>query len=369
LILSGVGAQLWPTPHPKLMRTAQLLAGPVCVGLTTFWIRSWLGAAQRDGLMCWTLRATAVFSPLAGLGCLALPSAQQLPAATAVSLAGGVLTLWLAVRAGLMGDGLSPLMAAGCLLTLPAIAGLYGVAMKLPGMGVALHAMLALCAALSNGLTGLALWRRDRQHWRARPRGDAARFDPVTRLHGGIALVQKMVKAQRRRRRTRREGAVLAILVFDVHRVAAQAGTAGVNEMFICIAGRIQRQVGAVNPVGRYYERCFVTLVETIHSPARLRTLGLKMASSLRRPMQVTAGSGERVEIRADIGVGVVRLSAGSAPVEDILHDAQRMAEAARRTPSRTAILDPTSGEVVAVEHADLGPRRGRHARVAPVGL
>jgi hypothetical protein len=65
----------------------------------------------------------------------------------------------------------------------------------------------------------------------------------------------------------------------------------------------------------------------------------------------------------------VVRLSAGSAPVEDILHDAQRMAEAARRTPSRTAILDPTSGEVVAVEHADLGPRRGRHARVATVGL
>jgi GGDEF domain-containing protein len=316
------------------------------------------------------LRAAAVLAPLAGLACLALPAVQQLPAAAAVSLLGGVLTLWLAVRAWALGDPLAPLMAAGCLLTLPAIAGLYALAMNLPGMGLAQHAALALCAALSSALTGLALWRRDRHLWRVRPRKTpAARIDPVTRLHGGVGVVQKMIKAQRRRRRTRRDGAVLAIVVFDVHRIAAQAGTAGVNEMFICLAGRIQRQVGVVNPVGRYYERCFVTLVETIHSPGWLRTLGLKVASSLRRPLEVVAATGERIEIRPDIGVGVVHLSAGSTPVEDILYDAQRMAEAARSMPSRAAMLDPVSGDVVPVERANLGRRRVRHSRLAAQGL
>ena len=39
---------------------------------------------------------------------------------------------------------------------------------------------------------------------------------------------------------------------------------------------------------------------------------------------------GQRMEVRADVGVGVVHLSRDHADVEDILHDAQRMAEAAR---------------------------------------
>lgn len=365
LVLSGVAAQLWSTAHPKLMQAAQVLAGPVCVGLSNFWIRGWLAAAQRDGLMSWSLRGGAVLSPVAGLACLALPIAQQLPAAAAVSLLGGVMTAWLTLRAGLMGDRLAPVMAAGCLLTLPAIAGMYALAMNLPGTGLAVHAALAVCAAAANGLTGFALWRRDRHQWRTRSHRRASRFDPVTRLHGGISLVHKLIRAQRRRSRTGRDGAVLAVLVFDVERIAAQAGTAGTNEMFICIAGRIQRQVGVVNPVCRYYERCFVVLVESIQSTAWLRTLGLKVAASLQRPMEVTAATGERIAIKADIGVGVVHLTRGAAAVEDILHDAQRMAQAARAMRSRAAILDPGCGQVVPVEQASLGRRRGG-AHLAP---
>jgi hypothetical protein len=155
------------------------------------------------------------------------------------------------------------------------------------------------------------------------------------------------------------------VLVFDVDRVAAQAGPAGVNEMFICIASRIQRQVGVVNPVCRYYERCFVSLVESIQSRSWLRTLGLKVAASLRRPMQVMSASGERIEITADIGVGVVHLSRGTSAVEDILDEAQRMAQAARGMRSRAAIFDPAAGRILPVEQADLGPRRSAQAQLA----
>ena len=365
-VLSGVGAEMWELLDGLRLHHAQVLAGPVCVGLSNFWIRGWLNAAQRDRIMSHTLSGSALLLPIAGLACLALPARQQIPAAAAAALLGSTLTLWLTVRAWLMGDRLAPVMSVGCLLTLPAIAGLHAAALNLLAPGWP-NVAIALCAALSNGLTGFALWRRDRHEWKAR-REDRpiSEFDPVTKLYGSVSLVQRLIKAQRRRRRTRRDGAVLAIIVFDVDRIASQVGTAGLNEVFINIAGRIQRQVGVVNPVGRYYDRCFVSLVETIQSPAWLRTLGLRVSSSLRRPMEVMGAGGRRVEVRADVGVGVVHLTGSAESVEDILHDAQRMAEAARVMRSRAAILDPDSGEVVPVEQANLGPRRHARARLVP---
>jgi GGDEF domain-containing protein len=368
LILSGVATEIWPVLDPKRVQSAQVLAGPVCIGLSNFWIRDWLNANQRDRFMATALRVSAVLLPLAGLACLALPDMFQVPAAGAVSISGGLLTLWLMLRAWLMGDRLAPVMSAGCLLTLPAIAGLHAVAIHGPGgFELPTHAATALCAALSNGFTGFVLWRRDRHAWRTRrEEGMPLRTDPVTQLSSGVSLVRKLVNAQRRRHRTRRDGAVLAILVFDVERIAAQAGTAGVNEVFICIARRIQRQVGVINPVGRYYDSCFVTLAETIQSPAWLRTLGLRVASSLRRPMEVMTAAGQRIELTADVGVGVVHLSRAPAAVEDILDEAQRMAQAARGMRSRAAIFDPSSGEVVPVEQANLGPRRHGYRQWVP---
>ncbi|MGV3571772.1 MAG: diguanylate cyclase domain-containing protein [Ramlibacter sp.] len=359
LVLSGVLRQANP-PEAARLQAMQVLAGPLCVGLSNFWISGWLRAAHRDRLMAALLGLSALLLPALGLLALLLPREQQLPAAAAVSLLGGALTLWLTLRGWLMGDPMALAMAAGCLLTLPAIGGLYAMAMQLAPFGVGTQALLALCAALSNGLTGLVLWRRDRHEWRASRRDAAvARRDPVTRLHSGAEVVRKLLRAQRRRRRTGREGALLAVTVFDVQRIATHTGTAGVNEMWVALAARLQRQVGVVNPVGRYWDRCFIVLVETIPSRAALRTLGLRVAASLRQPVEVTGLGGERMLVHADLGVGVVHLPTAGAPVEDILDEAQQLAEAARRLPSRAAIFDPTCGEVVAVEQASLGPRRG----------
>lgn len=366
VLLSGIPRAIFPDLSQQRLQVAQVLIGPFCSALGNYWIRGWLAAHQRDRFMEVSLRLSALATPPLGLACLTLPAGQQLPAAAFICLANSVLVLWLGVRGFLLGDRLALGIALGCLLMLPAVAGLYAMAMGLPGIGVGLQALFALSAALCVAVIGLMLWQRNRHERRARP-DDAgpSQFDPVTKLYSGISLVRKLIKAQRRRRRTRREGALLAVMVFDTDRVLAQASTSGLNEMFIHLATRIQRQVGVVNPVGRYYDHCFITLVETIHSPAWLRTLGLRVASSLRRPMEITALDGQRVEIRADVGVGVVHLSREHADVEDILHDAQRMAEAARGMRSRAAMLDPHTGEVVPVEHANLGPRRhGNPAQV-----
>lgn len=360
LVLSGVLRHLHP-PGPARLHLMQVLAGPLCVGLSMFWIRGWLRAGQRDRLMALGLSASALLLPVLALAALALPRVQQLPAAAAVSLAGSALTLWLTVRAWAMGDRMALVMAAGCMLTLPAIAGLYAMAMQLAHFGTGTQALLALCAALSNGLTGLVLWRRDRHEWKAaQRRGAAGTQDPVTKLPGGAALVRKLLHAQQRRRRTGREGALLAILVFDVQRLAGQVGTVGMNEMYAELAARIQRQAGVVNPVGRYWDRCFIVLVETIPAATVLRTLGLRVAVSLRHPIQVTGHAGDPVSIQADVGVGVVHLPATHVEVEDALDAAQRMAEAARGMRSRAAMLDPASGTVVALEQVRFGARRAR---------
>lgn len=366
LLLCGVPAAVWPGLDTRLLHVLQVLAGPATAGLSAYWMRSWLNASQRDRLMANILLASAALLPLAGLACLTLPRGQQLPAAAIISTAAAAVALWLTVRAWLMGDRLALAMAAGRALVLPAIVGLHAIAMNLPGIGLGLHAAIAACSALGNGLIGFVLWRRDRHEWRAQSEDGHSQYDPVTKLHSGIGLVRRLIHAQRRRRRTRRDGAVIAIRVFDIDRVTSVVGSGGTNEMFIAIANRIQRQVGVVNPVGRYYDSCFVTLVEAIHSTAWLRTLGLRVASSLRRPIEVTAQDGRRVEVRADIGVGVVHLARSHVPIEDVLHDAQRMAEAARGMRSRAAIFDAASGEVVPVEQANLGPRRPGHPAQVP---
>lgn len=367
-LLSGVLDVLDTTSDLDVLEAAQVMAGPLCVGLSAFWIGGWLNARHRERLMARTLRLAALVAPLAALACFALPPAQRLPAAGALALLAASMTLWVIWRASLMGDRLAPAMAFGCLLTLPAIAGMYATAMQLPGVTAVWQGLFALCAALSNGLIGFVLWQRDKHDWRARHEDSSSDFDPVTRLHTGVTLGQRLVKAQLRRRRMKRDGAVLAVLVFNVDRVKAQAGARGVNEMFIALAGRIKRQVGVVNPVGRYYDRCFICLVETIDAPVWLRTLGLRVACSLRRPMEIGTGDGQRMEIHPDIGVGIVHLTPLDANLDDLLHDAERMAEAARGMPSRTAMLDPGTGNVVPVEQAQLAVRRALHPVRAGAG-
>jgi GGDEF domain-containing protein len=366
LVLSGVLRHL---AHPAAgrLQALQVLAGPWCVALANCWIQGWLAARERDRLMAGVLRCSALGLPLLAVVLLWLPADQQLPAAAALSLAGGALTCWLTFRSWIFGDRLALPMAAGCLFTLPALAGLYALAIDGEGWPWSAQAAVALSATLGNALTGRMLWRRERHVWRTRETGSVPAIDPVTRLHSSAALVQRLVQSQQRRRRTRREGALVAVTLFDAERIATQVGAAGLNEVWMTLAARIQRQVGVVNPVGRYWERCFVALVETIPAPRWLRGLGLRLAVSLRRPMEVTGRNGDPVRVKVDVGIGVVHLPVLHPEVEDVLDDAQRLAEAARAMRSRAATRDAATGQPVPIEEARWGPRpRRRRERAAP---
>ena len=76
LVESGVLRQA-ASPGPERLRVLQVLAGPVCVGLSSFWIHAWLAAGERDRLMAAVLRLVAFALPLLGIAALALPPEQQ----------------------------------------------------------------------------------------------------------------------------------------------------------------------------------------------------------------------------------------------------------------------------------------------------
>jgi GGDEF domain-containing protein len=359
LLLSGLAGALLPRAWAPQLRVAQVLIGPVCACLGDLWLRGFLGARYRDRLMDLILLVGGTSVPVICLVSVwLLPPASQLPLAAVLVIMNTVMVLWMTARAWMQGDPLALGLAAGSALMVSSTAGLYAIALGVP-FTPAGHMAIAAAAALCIALIGFMLWQRNRRRLRVGVEGQS-QFDPVTRLPSGVPLVRHLVRAQKRRRLTRREGAVIAVLVFEPERLRNIAGNAGLNEAYLHLAQRLQHQVGVMHPVGRYWDRCFIALMEAIHSPAALRTVGLRVATSLRRPMQVVGADGQPVQAKLDIGVGVLRLTRESEDVEDLLHDAQMLAEAARKMASRAATRDPRTGEIVAVEDAQLGPRRPR---------
>ncbi|MBC7603540.1 MAG: diguanylate cyclase [Ramlibacter sp.] len=360
VLLSGLPRALLPELNSSALHTAQVLIGPLCTFLGNYWVRGWLSARHRDRFMDRALLGTGIVGIVVGMAALGLPRAQQLPAAATVVLINIGLSIWMCVRARMHGDALALGIAIGSALMLVGVGGLYGIALGFPAIGIWWQALIAADSVLSLATIGAMLWKRNERARRQHGYEPAqSQYDPVTKLRAGAPFVRQLVKAQERRRRTSRDGAVIAVLVFQPERIVSQAGAGALNEVYLQVAQRLQKQLGAVNPVGRYWDRCFVALSESIHSPSALRTMGLRVATAMRRPMHVKSGDGVMVQIRVDIGVGVVHLDARKdTEVEDLLHEAEQLAEAARAMPSRAAMRDPLTGDTVPVEKAQLGHRR-----------
>lgn len=353
MLLSGLPAAIWPLDRPQLT-LAQIVMGPLCAAMGSYGVSEWLSAHQRDHLMRTSLLTVTGLCLVGGPLCLLAPIEWRLPASALLAVGNLSVVLWLSVRATQLGDKQAWGLALGCLLTLPAQMGLYGIAISDARPTFTLQAAVAGVGLLSVVVTAVTLWRRN-QHTRQLVQRDNSLRDPVTQLYSSVPMVQKIIDAQSRRLRTRRDGALMAILLFEPDRLQSQVGPAGMQEIYIELALRIQRHTGAVNPAGRYYDCCFLVLIETMHSPRWIRTLSLRVASSLRQPVSVQSLSHREITVTPDIGVGIVHMAATRKDVDQLLHEVQSMAEAARTLRSRAAMLDPETRRAVAVEQADLG--------------
>lgn len=369
VLLSGLPLAIEPTWNTPFFKATQVLIGPLCAGAGAYMMLDWLSARARDRVMSLGLRTSMILSGAGGLLCLLLPPSLQLPAAGLITAAAASVALWLSARAWMLGDRLALGMVLGCLLMLVSIVGTFLNAVQWQAASVPTQIVAAVANALSNIVIGLMIWQRYRMEHRVRRDSRLpTERDPVTQLPGSVIIVQKLVAALKRRRRTGRDGAVFAVLLFDLEHSTAQVGPVGLNDVLSQVASRIQRQVGAMNPVGRYYDRCFVVLVETIASPAALRTLGLRIASTLRKPIAVQMPHDQVIDVRLDVGVGVVHMASHTTNADAVLHEAEEMAKLARAMRSRAAIADPATGRPVAVENADLLAPRGAARRSRRTG-
>jgi GGDEF domain-containing protein len=353
-LLSGLPETLLPLASAPWIHVAQVLIGPLRSAMGIYGGRQWLGSAKRDRLTDTSLRAMAWLCLAGGPLCLLLPAPLQLQVSATLTMVTVSVMLWLTARAARHGDRLAWGLAFASLLTLPLQLGLYWLALDLSPLSTASQAGVALLGLVSMSLIAGLLWLRNHQRRQIHPHSRSRR-DPVTQLYSSMVMVRKIVRAQRRLARTRRDGALMAVQLFDPERLLAQVGHYGLNEIYSQLARRMQRHTGVVNPAGRYYDRCFVVLIETLHSPRWIRTLGLRVASSLRKPLEVTALNGERIKLSVDIGVGLVHLSGAGKDVDELLHEVQDMATAARAMRSRAALLDEISHLAVPVENAELG--------------
>jgi GGDEF domain-containing protein len=355
ILLGGLPDALWPEGRASL-QLAQVLLGPLCAAIGSYGVSQWLYANRRDRVIRITLAVMTVSSLAGGPLCLLLAPASRLPASAALCITTMALSLWLAVRAAQRGDSMAWGLAAGCLLALPAQVGLYQLALADNRPPLGWQAAVAFTALASMVLTAMMIWRRSRQirhlfQKRVSPR------DPANGLFNSLAMLQKIIASQRNRRRNGGNGALMAVMLFEPEALLAQIGHSGLNELYTELALRMRRQTGIINPAGRYYDSCFLVLFETMHSPRWLGTLSLGVACSLRQPVELTSLSGERFLVRADIGVGIIHVQEGAKNVDELVHEAQAVATAARTLPSRAALLDPLTHQPVAAESADLGSR------------
>ncbi len=355
-LLSGMfgtaASALWSAPAAPI-RVAQILIGPVCAVMGSWWIGQWLSAHKRDRFGKNTLQAVTLLSLVGGVLCLFMQPDRALLVSAALTMVNVSVALLIAARAALSGDKLAWGLALGCALALPTQIGLYTMALGSTPLPLLMQSGVAFVGLLSMVITARMLWLRN-HHAQQISGEDSPQRDPITRLYSSVALVQKIIAAQTRRLRTRRDGALMAVVLFEPERLLKQVGQFGLNDVYIQLARRMQRHTGVVNPAGRYYDRCFVVLIESMQSPRWMRTMSLRVASSLRQPLEVTSLAGERIKIMPDIAVGMVHLSSRAEDVDQLLHEVQKVAVAARGMRSRAALLEQGTGLAVPVESADL---------------
>lgn len=364
-LLSGLPAAVFKFLGSAELHVLQVLAGPLCASMGSYCTSRWLSAQQRDRVMKISLRTVSIVCLAGSPLCLLLQHDFQLPASAALTVSSLGVLIWLGVRAAQLGDRMAWGLAAGLLVTLPLQLGMYWLALGSTRPSLIWQVIIGLTGLASLTITAVMVWLRSRHEQRFQHESKSRR-DRITQLYSSVVIVQKIIHAQRRLVRTRRDGALMAVILFAPEQLVSQVGHYGMNEIYIHLARRMQRHTGVVNPAGRYYDRCFIVLMETMHSPKMIRTLGLRVASSLRRPIDVISLNGERIKVTADIGVGIVHLSGARKDVDQVLHEAQSVAEAARHMRSRAALLDAETRHAIPVESAELGSTwRAQRAQLA----
>lgn len=375
LMASGLPAHF----YPRMMQAWQhpLLVLSACVAATSsaYGLRSFLRAQLRDTLIDRGMLVVVIFSAVQVLWLAWANQQHGLEWLALALIACSVVSFWLCLRAWLLGDSFALTMSIACAAMVFAVAGLFATAVGLISSAVHLQAGSAFCAALFVVISCHTLERRHAQYLRMRRALSMSRDrDLLTQLWTGAALIRKVDESVARARRNRKDMAVICVELTNAAQLRQEFGNNGVEQVIYGMAARVRHASGSsASAVGRYGDNSFVVVLDSVQRPSVLRTVGLRLAVAVRRPFLLNPYSSSPGEFRANVGVGVARISPGRQATghvqrdetqmgafdsfslaQDVLHEAAELALSARAFASRSAIVDAYSRKTVALEAADL---------------
>lgn len=373
VINSGLATQLGPKLLTTHISVLLLISGPLAGLVASTGLRAFLRAEQRDKVIDRGMQVV-MGGNLALLLLLLWPHRLQALEYSALGVSLCALgAFWLTVRARLLGQHLALPMAIATAAMVFAVLGLYANALGILSNSLGLQVFTALCAAVYVVVCSHTLRRRNAEYLRMRRALSMSRDkDLVTQTWTGAALIRLVDDAIVRAKRNRKEMAVICIQLTNDSQLRQQFGANGQEQVIYALSARIRQVANAGNhAVGRYGDNSFVVVVDALKQASMLRTLGLRLAVAVRRPFVVNPMSSSPVEFRADVGVGVARISLGRelgkrkrandtemggfdsfSVAQDALHEAAELAIEARNFRSCAAITDAYTRKTVALEEA-----------------
>jgi diguanylate cyclase (GGDEF)-like protein len=348
-----------------------LVVSPFTTAFAATGLRAFLRAQLRDN---WIDRGLMVITAVAlsALGCLAIePLSRALELSLLITLSCSVVAFWLCLRAWMLGDSFAMPMSVAAATLIFVAAGIYGMSSGLLSGAFFVQAIFAALAALYVVLATLTIDRRHAAYLRMRRALEASRDrDLLTQVWTGAALVRKVDDAIVRAKRYRKSMAVMCVELYNAGKLRQEFGQHGADEVIYLLAAKLRHKAGADAIVGRYSDTSFIVVLNSVRQDSVIRSFGLKLAAAVRKPITVKPQSIDPRQFRADIGLGVARINAsrqsrqrmtvateyggfdGLSIAQDALHEAAELAMAARRFPSRSAIMDDKSKEAIALENA-----------------
>ncbi len=332
ICINGFVKNVSPALSDTAFQTLRVAAGPFGTAISLLGLRNWLDLRRRHRRMSTSLVAMAIASMVAGLACFTMDADRQFATSGWIALATGLGAAGVCMWAGLLGDRLSWLMAFASVILMAATGIEYGLATQsVAGTeGHGLQVISAFTIVVGMLMISALIWLRSHNEYESLRRNiTSTEYDPTTQLYNGKTLIQKIGHAQARLKLRAEQGMILAVVVTGLDALTAQIGSGGVHELLMRAGARVRKDAGLINPVGRYFDACFVVLIETMNDREDIHRLVNTLQQSFRQPMDIRGLHGETQSVTLQVGIGLARLSHQS-DISSVLQRAENAALASR---------------------------------------
>lgn len=334
VIMSGLTFTLLPDVPLRVVHVLQNSLGLLSGALALRYLGLWMGTAAEDPIVRITLGVGSLGLVLAActMAVLTLTSApHQWPTLTAVTaainIAAALLAALATVRAIAMGDRLAWGMLAATVLLLVLVAGLYAHALGIPGLGLGVWFITAVCTVAFFMLGTYLGLRRDRvnrhlQRLASLAQGD----DAATGLPKGSVLFSKVGDAFWRSARMNQECTVICLRLQNLYELAEIAGRNADQQILSAMSARMRRAIGFRYVMGLYHPRCFVVVLSTTSQTRLVEKTLQRLRYLMAQPLSVVGMDDTRHTFVPRFGFGAVTVTANNADPAAVMDQAERLA-------------------------------------------